>query len=477
MNKDFFIEDFSSSSEDQDVKMTWKQTARINRTNSPPPILAFSTTSGRNKWPDRCPKPSSSDSLGLEGLGQGEDSDQSVEEWMILDEEEQEGDSNIQLNLSYSNIGSGDDENKEMFGKDTQTHSPGVTSLQDPWAVSRKDRGFGETTLLWRYYMPGNSLMCPICKRTGHQAKNCHVQKKYPVCVLCGIRGHLQKDCPSRLCPRCGLVSHGLKPCSRPPVWHQHCQRCGMTGHLSDVCPDSWRQYHHTIKMEVPLRLQTVQACKHERRPAYCYNCSKRGHYGYDCSWRRMISGTFPSLPYVCHYDHVEEALQTNPRTQKKNTEFVTGAQSFLEPHFLEENQLYQKRNKMKQEACSQASRRKTWPERRRARQEVKRLRREAQARKEGGGLGLCQHNLDDESSYLDPFSANQFTSSSKKTKKEVAGYQRSRKSREAERWKKRGGTKHGFLYPHKELDIGSENLLSPKQRVRHRRRSSFISV
>lgn len=30
-----------------------------------------------------------------------------------------------------------------------------------------------------------------------------------------------------------------------------------------------------------------------------------------------MVSGTFPSLPYVCHYDTIEDILQRGIRTQK----------------------------------------------------------------------------------------------------------------------------------------------------------------
>lgn len=121
--------------------------------------------------------------------------------------------------------------------------------------------------------------------------------QKSPTCVLCGIQGHIQRDCPGRPCPHCGLTSHGLNPCRVPPVWKQHCQRCGAMGHLTDVslwllvskqpsgfirqvltsqegsfvkpwsaqslfpseenffsflyvpqaCPDTWRQYHLTV--------------------------------------------------------------------------------------------------------------------------------------------------------------------------------------------------------------------------------------
>uniref|UniRef100_A0A3Q0REU0 Zinc finger CCHC domain-containing protein 7 n=1 Tax=Amphilophus citrinellus TaxID=61819 RepID=A0A3Q0REU0_AMPCI len=112
-----------------------------------------------------------------------------------------------------------------------------------------------DRSLTSRYFPPGGSLICRICNRMGHLAKSCtlrkdHIthlyiliksvlslcQQKIPTCVLCGIQGHIQRKCPSRPCPRCGLPSHGLKPCEMPPVWNQHCLRCGMTGHLSDEC-------------------------------------------------------------------------------------------------------------------------------------------------------------------------------------------------------------------------------------------------
>lgn len=142
-----------------------------------------------------------------------------------------------------------------------------------------------------------------------------------------------------------------------------------------------------------------------------------------------------------------------------------------------EENQPVQGRSKTKQETCSRAGRRKTWPERRRERREVKKLRREAQARREGGLLGRSRGNFDDEVCPADPFRSplhgHKQSTPPPQTKKrrEEEGGRRSRKSREAERWKKRGGIKHGDLYPHGDVDKGSENLLSPKQRVRHRRR------
>lgn len=144
-----------------------------------------------------------------------------------------------------------------------------------------------------------------------------------------------------------------------------------------------------------------------------------------------------------------------------------------------EENQPIQGRSRAKQETWRRTSKGKTWPERRRERQEIKRLRREAQAKREGGLLERYRRNTNDDACHADPFESllrghGQYATPLQKKKKkgeEGAGGKRSRKSREAERWKKRGGIKRGDLYPHGDMDMESEKLLSPKQRVRHRRR------
>lgn len=142
-----------------------------------------------------------------------------------------------------------------------------------------------------------------------------------------------------------------------------------------------------------------------------------------------------------------------------------------------EENHSVKEKSRTKQESFSQAARKKTWPERRRERREVKRLRREAQARREGGLFGGSRRKYDEEVFSPDPFRTPSLDQRKtppplqmKKWRGEEKG-RRSRKSREAERWKKRGGLKHGDLHPYSDIDNRSENLLSPKQRVRHRRK------
>lgn len=306
----FFIEGSSSSEGEGGIKLSHqkyhsscKQASTLRRESSPPLLLTFKNTSGR-ALQDSSPSPTSSLNL----LEEEEDSDQPIEEWMILGCKEQVGDSSIQLNLSYSNSSEVDSEDEDQNMK----------SAEDTWAVSEKDKSGANRSLPIRYFVPGRSLICDICNRTGHLSKCCYYHKKSPTCVLCGIQGHIQRDCPVHPCPNCGLPSHSFRPCERPSLWKQHCLRCGMAGHLSDACPDTWRQYHLTVRSEVPIRPQTVHTIKHEKCPTHCYNCSETGHYGYECTKRRMISGTFPSLPYVCHYNTIEDILQCRTRVQKR---------------------------------------------------------------------------------------------------------------------------------------------------------------
>ncbi|XP_029918699.1 zinc finger CCHC domain-containing protein 7-like isoform X2 [Myripristis murdjan] len=473
----FFVEDCSSSGGEFEFMFRHQQRhsgRESSRTGSPPLVLAFCvSTGGAQRDGSPGPAPCSDPDSGQE---QEQEQEEPIEEWMILGGEEQEGDASIQLNLGYWSSSSNSEDDDCHSGNEGQN----LKSVDHPWAVSDKDKGVDQL-LPSRYYMPGLSLMCHCCNKTGHLAKSCPIRKKCRTCVLCGIQGHIQRDCPGRHCPTCGLPSHGLRPCREPPIWSQHCQRCGMTGHLSDACPDTWRQYHLTVQSEAPLRPQPDRSVKHTKHRAHCYNCSAQGHYGYECTRRRMVSGMFPSLPYVCHYDTKEDIVQHHTRMQRRTKELASAGSVPLPEHQHlsepavesgEENQPAQGKRRS-QEARSRDGRRKTWPEKRRERRELKKLRREAQARREGALLGRTTGgSSDDDVCTTDPFrmSSHHYRQSEnppKKRRNEERGGRRSRKSREAERWMKRGGLKH----PHIHLGAIDENLLSTKQRVRHRRR------
>ncbi|XP_015231626.1 PREDICTED: zinc finger CCHC domain-containing protein 7-like [Cyprinodon variegatus] len=459
----FFVEDsISSGSEEETCYRNYqKNTKKLSRESSPPIILAFSITSGQTLQEDTSSVSSAVSEEQLE-----EDSDhQPIEDWMMLEGEEQIEDTRIQLNLDCwdsSDEGDGEEDMADKTGK----------LERDPWAISEKDKFKTAQSRGSRYFLTGPTI-CNICNRTGHVSKNCYYQKqKIPTCVLCGVQGHVQRDCPNRPCSTCGLPSHGLSPCKVPPVWKQHCQRCGLIGHVSDACPDTWRQYHLTVSLGVPFRPRTICSGKPKSHFAHCYNCSKRGHYGHECVKRRMISGTFPSLPYVCHYDTLEEILQQELLKGGSLHSSQQGQLAKKTGDLCKDRTSVQGRSNTKQDPGSNPGRRRTWPERRRERREVKRLRREAQAKREGGLLARHCCTSDDRDCSADP--SGYILQSQRQPKPPLRlekVRKKSRKSREADRWRKRGGIKRGHLNPHCDLDIGSENFLSPKQRVRHRRR------
>lgn len=104
----FFIEDLRSSADEPETKLSdrkrtpsCRQPACLSRESSPSLLLAFSTASG---WvhSDSSQSPASSSDRQV-GEDEGDDSDQPIEEWMILGTEGQAGDSSIQLHLSYWN--------------------------------------------------------------------------------------------------------------------------------------------------------------------------------------------------------------------------------------------------------------------------------------------------------------------------------------------------------------------------------------
>ncbi|KAI7811091.1 zinc finger CCHC domain-containing protein 7 [Triplophysa rosa] len=181
------------------------------------------------------------------------------------------------------------------------------------------NKGVGRTSrrLSNRYYT-NKSVTCHNCSKIGHLSKNCPTPKKLPCCSLCGHRGHLARTCPDRHCSNCWLPGHTFNDCLERAYWHKRCHRCGMSGHFNDACPEIWRQYHQTITPGPILESQNPDACK---TPAYCYNCSKKGHFGFECSERRMYNGTYPTLPFVSYYDQTRDIRCREHRLKKKAKE------------------------------------------------------------------------------------------------------------------------------------------------------------
>lgn len=131
--------------------------------------------------------------------------------------------------------------------------------------------------------------------------------------------------------------------------------------------------------------------------------------------------------------------------------------------------------SRVKLENWSRADRKKTWPERRRERREVKRLRREAQARREGTMSEKARGNYDDEDfttySFRSPLLGHwQSTVSPHKKRK---GQEGGRRARKLEKWNKGGGIKRGRIKKdlYSDTDMGTKYFHSLKERVRQRRR------
>ncbi|XP_051561358.1 zinc finger CCHC domain-containing protein 7-like isoform X2 [Myxocyprinus asiaticus] len=254
----------------------------------------------------------SSDSHSIPPFVEDVDSDSDeLENWMILGREKQDGDQSIQLNLSIP-------DNCER-----QDYVP-VRGKEQNWSVSEKDKraqiynkGVGPRRLSNRYYTE-KSVTCHNCNKIGHLSKNCPTPKKVPCCSLCGLRGHLARTCPNRHCSNCSLPGHTYDDCLERAYWHKCCHRCGMTGHFIDECPEIWRQYHLTTTLGPICEASDPEACK---TPSYCYNCSKKGHFGYECSERRMYNGTYPTLPFVSYYDKIRDIKCRDHRIKKKAKE------------------------------------------------------------------------------------------------------------------------------------------------------------
>ncbi|XP_075596212.1 zinc finger CCHC domain-containing protein 7 [Balearica regulorum gibbericeps] len=228
------------------------------------------------------------------------DSD-NVESWMLLGAGADDRDEDIMLNL------------EGCEGK-----------VDVDWSICNKDleaqisnyAGVRHTSM--RYYTADKNVTCRNCSKPGHLSKNCPTPKKVPPCCLCAGRGHLQNSCPARFCLNCCLPGHYFRECLEKAYWNKHCNRCDMKGHYADACPEIWRQYHLTTKPG-PIKSDS----SHSERSAlvYCYNCSQKGHFGYECSEKRMHGSMFPTSPFIYYYDDEYDIKRRANRLKRKIAE------------------------------------------------------------------------------------------------------------------------------------------------------------
>ncbi|KAM4708044.1 zinc finger CCHC domain-containing protein 7 isoform 1-T2 [Discoglossus pictus] len=258
---------------------------------------------------------------------QGEDSEMSdsdLENWMLLGTDKEDGDASIQLNLEGCR----------------RSYSEGEKGVD--WSISEKDleAQIGNYVPFRRssnrYYTTEKNVVCRNCDKRGHLSKNCPTPRKLPACCLCGERGHLQNSCPHRYCSNCFIPGHFSRECIERSYWKKQCHRCAMTGHYADACPEIWRQYHITVKPG-PIKISKSD----QKEIIYCSNCGRKGHGNFECTEKRMFSGSFPISQLIFCYDRDHDIWKRNQRAKKKIEELQEAGLLPLkirQPHKRENN-------------------------------------------------------------------------------------------------------------------------------------------
>ncbi|KAJ7700061.1 hypothetical protein B0H17DRAFT_1048404 [Mycena rosella] len=118
-------------------------------------------------------------------------------------------------------------------------------------------------------------LICSTCgARDEHPTRSCNIGK---ICFSCGMKGHINTDCPNRYSRRN----------------YDGCERCNSSSHQTSECPMIWRLY---VYVEDAEQVGIVQARKVKKGvplgqggegyiadDEWCYNCGGSGHWGDDC--------------------------------------------------------------------------------------------------------------------------------------------------------------------------------------------------
>ncbi|KAK1236560.1 hypothetical protein PQX77_000112 [Marasmius sp. AFHP31] len=121
-------------------------------------------------------------------------------------------------------------------------------------------------------------IVCLTCgARNEHSTHSCPISK---VCFSCGMKGHINANCPNR-----GLRYNESK--------YDDCHRCGSSQHSTNECPTLWRLYDYLTEAARNVTLENRRARKdlplggggegYIAEDVWCYNCGGSGHWGDDC--------------------------------------------------------------------------------------------------------------------------------------------------------------------------------------------------
>ncbi|KAF9534352.1 hypothetical protein CPB83DRAFT_931053 [Crepidotus variabilis] len=131
-------------------------------------------------------------------------------------------------------------------------------------------------------------MICLTCgARNEHSTRSCPISK---TCFNCGMKGHINADCPNR----------GSVKTSR---YEYKCERCSSSTHKTNAnisntfgiqeCPTWWRLYEYSL-IEDQARILGLRREKRNLElgeggegfvadDEWCYNCGESGHLGDDC--------------------------------------------------------------------------------------------------------------------------------------------------------------------------------------------------